>query len=252
MGKLSKIQPGETVEARWLAVQKYATAAAQFERAKLACQVMAGFELIELHKVHDIKPGRTKELVNGSPINSQASKWEDLVKDHAGVSRWTAANWMEMAKAVRPRLRKLDSAGRLAELMELSPSQWTEDDTQMISQVVHKITDGRSQAEFMVEIGVGKSDKRGSGGVREGAGRPNLKAMTGEERLSYERERSREDWAYVLKALTPYRSGFMVLEDEEIDDQIFELQMQIKARRAWLRQPKGQRNPADVEKEFQS
>lgn len=135
----------------WDLAKKFTRGAEQFERCKVACQLLAGLELIGLYKKYGIKRGGDRR----SNPNHLGLKWEDLVKKQLGISDETARNWMGMAKAAAPRLKKIGGFKDLP-LLELAPHAWPENQQQLLEKAVHKITDGKTQLEFMFELGIAK------------------------------------------------------------------------------------------------
>lgn len=175
----------------WDAVRYWVGMSVRLQQANLACQVMAGFALKELHDSLKMRPGRRTDLANlpndsaGSALNlpndsvgsknaaqpSQPMSWPDLVKREAGVSDDTARNWMKMADGVKRQWKKLPIRDRLNTLMSVPPSQWQDTDAKLISDAVHKATDGRTQLEFMWELGVAKKPQgSGARGRNKGEG----------------------------------------------------------------------------------
>src|ERR1035441_7997714 len=94
-------------ENSWDAVRYWVGMSVRFKQADLACQIMAGFALQDLHKTEGIAPGRPKTLpqVGNSATIAELSHngkcWEDTVQNEAGVSLRTAHNWMAMAGGIK-------------------------------------------------------------------------------------------------------------------------------------------------------
>jgi hypothetical protein len=149
----------------WEAVHFWSQNSARFQHASLACQVMAGFALNELHKHYRITPGnprpetgrgRTPDQFTNDSLIDRQNTWSDLVQQHAGVSHDTARNWMRMAKGITARWANLPIKDRLRALISTPASDWQEADTKLISDAVQKATDGLTQMEFMWELGIAK------------------------------------------------------------------------------------------------
>lgn len=139
----------------WNKVRRYAEHAALFQRASLACQIMAGFELIALRDSSKAKAGRRPAgNVSGSRTHS-GEGFQAEVEKLGGISRSTAYEWMEMAKAAKPRLARGDFD--LAAVLEKSPASLTPAEQELLKKAVHKISDGRTQLHFMLECGVTKA-----------------------------------------------------------------------------------------------
>lgn len=174
----------------WDAVRYWVGTSARFAQASLACQVMAGFALRELHAASKIKPGnpnpetgRGNQLPNDSVIDHGGKSWPEIVKAEAGISDDTARNWMAMADKLKSKWKKLPIKDRLSALMTVAPSQWQETDAKLISDAVHKATDGRTQLEFMWELGIAKKPQgSGARGRKPGeGGRPRDLDIEGED-----------------------------------------------------------------------
>jgi hypothetical protein len=164
-----------------LAARKYADAAAKFEKCKVACQVMAGFHLIELQTALRLGQGqysRSKPndsvLIEGHKPNDSVyghKSWAEFVKSEVGISDDTARNWMNMARAAAPRIRKETG---FKELPLLNPSEMTAEQEKSVDAVVHKLADGKSQMDFMMELGLAKKPQgSGAKGGHKPAADPN-------------------------------------------------------------------------------
>lgn len=144
------VQAPDALAQRWDAARRYVEAASLFQKASLAAQVMAGFELTALHKAYDMRPGKRSDL-----YHDDRGSWKEAISKHLGVSEMTAWRWMEMAKAAKPRLAKGDL--QLGEILGKHPAALTAVEQELLTKAVHKITDGRTQLEFMLELGVAKT-----------------------------------------------------------------------------------------------
>ena len=133
----------------WDAVRYWASLAARFARASLACQVQAGFALRELRRLYTIRPGRPSKLASNQP-----ETWPDILRREAGISHDTARNWIAMADCLKRRWQTLPVSDRLRQLMTVPPSQWGEDDARLIADAVSQATQGRTQIDFLAELGL--------------------------------------------------------------------------------------------------
>jgi hypothetical protein len=147
----------------WDAVRYWVGVSTRLKHADLACQVMAGFALVELKQASRVRRGRPeKEFphdagINGQPTGNQhRDAWGIVVARESGVSEDTAGRWMAMALGVRARWAKLPVMDRLSALMSAPPSQWVEADAAMIASAVRDVTDGKTQLDFMAELGICK------------------------------------------------------------------------------------------------
>ena len=158
------IEPAAPAVDGWQKVRRYAEHAALFQRASLACQIMAGFELIALRdatkrqgKRSDTSSGSRKKLAantSGSRNNSGEGFLAEVQK-LGGISQSTAYEWMEMAKVAKPRLAKGDLD--LAVILEKNPGALSPAEQELLKKAVHKISDGRKQMEFLLECGAIKA-----------------------------------------------------------------------------------------------
>lgn len=225
----------------WDRVKVYADHAAKFERAKLACQVLAGFELLELHRTQGVRAGRPAKLPNDSGINPRgAEHWAETCRREAGISDDTARNWMRMADAVKPRLRKLPGLGALVrEILTRPLAELTEAQHALLDQAVHKVADGKTQLEFMIELGLAKQPPGGPENRHLG-GRGKSAPAT-EEQL---RELARADADSAVRALLSLGVSFTLLDDNELAVLIAELERRAAAMRKWYDAPDKHRGPA--------
>jgi hypothetical protein len=236
--------------AGWSAVRQYVDMAEKFTRCQLACQVMAGFELNELHKVLGIRHGKRTDLTSPivGEVNLKPLSWPDLVKREAGISEQTSRNWMAMATAVKPRLKKLKGSDRLRALLQQHPSEWTKDDTELMRAAVHKITDGKTQTDFLEELGLAKKPQ-GSGAV--GGYHPSGAQPQGPEaQLEAAKLQAIKDWGSIDEDILRYAAKFCLLTDPQIEAQIVILKAALEARQTWLKAPDAERDPQAVKATF--
>ncbi len=165
----------------WAAAWNWANAAERFAKASIAAQVMCGFELLALRQKYGTNQGKRRDL-GTSPSDLEKLDWPTLVKKNIGKSDETARTWMAMAEAVKPRLKKMgnDGAEFFAHLMEVPINEWTLVQVEMLTTTVEKITDGRTQMEFLLECGVTKAP-HGSGA--KGGKKESNKNLSKEEQL---------------------------------------------------------------------
>lgn len=157
LAKVEVLEPDE-----WQEAKKWARAASQFEKGKLAAQVMAGFALEELRSKWNRMGKKTTSL-------STLRGWQDRVKQEIGISHVTALNWIAMAEACGKRLKKQQVDGKAAftELMDRPIHDWTDAQVETVTVAVQKLTDGRTQLDFMQELGLTKPAPKPRGGKRE-------------------------------------------------------------------------------------
>lgn len=224
-------------------VRRWVDAAEKFGRCAVACQVMAGFELLELKKALGFTQGR-KNAEKKNRNDCGFSTWEEYVRSECGLSDRTAFNWMRMAEFAKPRLKKLSGIGSLIRdiltkpVAELSPTE-----SQLLSDAVHKLTDGRTQLDFMVELGLAKAPQgSAANGGNLGHGQPSTPTDEDMRRIV------RESWTHIAERLSLEKESFTLLDDAQVDALIDYTDRLTKAMRTWLSTPKAKRGPEAVSK----
>lgn len=229
-----------TVTADWAAVRNWLNGAGQFERAKLFCQVMAGFELLALKKVHGIKVGGDQK--SGSNCNDCNSiSWEEILHRETGMAQRTSYYFMQMAKAAAPRLKKLPI------LNDFDPgaqplSQLPAPQKEALETAVKKLTDGQTQKEFGESLGLWKVPQ-GSGATGRKPGEGGRKKLSLAEQAELLKVQAAQDWEDLAKYLSVYVHKFTVLPDLDVNAQIALLERALTARKTWLNQPLNNRQP---------
>jgi len=176
----------DPIAEQWAKARRYVEAATLFQRASLAAQIMAGFVLLDLFKgFRETRGGDHKSsryLVENQKFHSETfdfhppvtvsekrELWEEAVKRELAISKVTAWRWMEMARAAKSRLTKGDID--LAAILEKNPGAITPAEQELLKRAVHKISDARTQMEFLLECGVTKAPPayHGGGGAHDTA-----------------------------------------------------------------------------------
>jgi hypothetical protein len=250
-------------------IRRYVDAAEKLIRGSLAMQVMAGFELSELHKrspfSHGGKRRSSSQRANLIGVGTENpalgdssshvanlidptfaghSNWADYVQQTFGVSYDTARRWMAMADAARSRLKRLDGWSALVkDLLDRPITALSEREMEVLNKGVQKLTDGRSQMDFLVELGLAKKPGNPSLGGNTG-GRPASSGVIEGEALI---KAATEDWAQAHRALIGGQCGFTVLSDAEIEAQLDTLTRALRVRREWLAAPANKRTQALVD-----
>lgn len=223
--------------------KRWVQAAQRFAQGKVACQIMAGFELLELRRTYGFVQGG---LRGRNPKKSGFATWQEFLRGEIGISDDTARAWCRMAEAVRPRLRKLPGVGELfRELLKLPIAQLSVGQIQLLSDAVHRIADGRTQLEFELEMGLAKAPQGSAAkGGNLGGGRP----ARGAADVSAEAQEqiARDDWTAVGQKLQIARASFVLLRDEEIDALIAAMTATLAGMRQWRQAPKALRDDALV------
>lgn len=117
-----------------------------------ALMVLMGAELERLHKAHGVQRGGDRRGSNSQPVSL---KWADLVKEHVGCSEMQAWRAREMFKASKKRVPLLNGEELLSTPIAKLPAKRQEE----LFHAVAKVTDGKSQAEFLRELGIAKKEQ---------------------------------------------------------------------------------------------
>lgn len=246
-------------------LRQYATQSDRFARASLAMQVMAGFELLEIKaqspytrggrrtpKSNPHDAGLTKNAQDSALLAKTAPSnpfegwptWETFLHQALGISADTAGRWMAMAENARHRLKKLDGWGALVrDLMERPIADLNPEEVDVLSRAVAKITDGRTQLDFLAELGIVKRPGNPALGGNTG-GRPAASGVIDDDAI---KRAAIEDWATVDRGIRGGGMGFTVLTDAEIEAQIELLTRAVRVRREWIASPVSARNPHTIQ-----
>ena len=230
-----------TVTATWDGVRHWQHAAKMFEQGKLFSQVMIGFELLALKKANGVAHGNNQHEGRTSQVGKSSDDWETILQEEAGLAQSTAYRYMDMAKAAAPRLKKLPAlknfdpfATSLADMGKITRSE--------LETAVKKLTDGKSQADFFNEL----YKQGGAGTGREAGCENNKKKLTLAEELALRKQCAGLDWNALALGFAAYKDKFLLLTDHEVEAQIAILDLQLTARKAWLKQPANNRQPAVI------
>lgn len=232
-----------TVHGTWDAARTWIARATAAEEVKLYCQVMLGFELLALRESHGETRGRRPSGGN----KSHDETFFERAHRETNLSRPTVFRLTAMAEAAIPRLRKLPT------LRDFDPTATgvallPEPQREVLSSAVRKLTDGLTQADFLVELGIAKAPQ-GSGATggyhpRQGP------EPTVEEQAEQQRKMAKDEFRRVCHLLGAEPTRFTLLDDLDIQAQIAALDCAARARRQWLAQPKGRRDPGLVTRVF--
>jgi hypothetical protein len=246
-------------------LRQYATQSDRFARASLAMQVMAGFELLEIKaqspytrggrrtpKSNPHDAGLTKNAHESAVLAKTAPSnpfdgwptWETFLNQALQISADTAGRWMAMAENARPRLKKLDGWGSLVrDLMERPIADLNPDEVDVLSRAVAKITDGRTQLDFLQQLGIVKHPGNPKLGGNTG-GRPSASAVIGDDKI---KAAAIDDWATIERGIVGGGMSFTVLTDAEVEAQIEWLSRAIRVRHQWLETASAKRTPATIQ-----
>lgn len=257
--------------------RQYAETSQKFARASLAMQVMAGMQLAEIKRLSPYTQGRKRtpksnphdagltptppsgkkphdagisenpnemEVFGSADPFAGFSTWEDFLKGSLGISADTAGRWIAMADAARPRLKRLDGwAALITDLIDRPISGLSDDEVGVLSKAVAKLTDGRTQLDFLAELGLVKKPGNPQLGGATG-GRGQSTGVIDEDAL---RTAAAQDWDQAYRALIGGGCTFTALDDAAIESQIDILARALRARREWIGTPAAKRNTALVD-----
>lgn len=246
-------------------VKQYAKTSVQFARASLAMQVMAGMELSTIKDASPYQRGgrRAKSnpqtegrsnphgagLIENTYETAETAAfarhrtWEEFVILELGLSADTAGRWMAMAAAARARLCRIDGFGALIrDLLERPICDLDDAEVDVLAKSVAKITDGRTQLDFMVEMGMVKRPGNPALGGANGGLKPG--GVIGDEEI---RVAAMADWESAQRALSGGGMSFTVLDDALIEAEVDYLARALRVRREWLATPSAKRTPSLIE-----
>ncbi len=229
-----------TVTGTWAAARGWLEYAKKFEQCKLWAQVMLGFELMELRRKLPNESGKRSDLTS----SQDGTRWDKALEDELNIARTTAYRFMDMAKSAAKALRSSPELKDL-DLINTPLSELPAPRQAALANAVKKITDGKTQLEFMWEIGTAKRP----------SGNPNAKGgkrgkLTTEESAIKLREMALEDSGLMGAAINASNRNFFLLtdvNDVEVNAQIAVLEFALKLRRKWVDTPKARRDSNTVE-----
>ncbi len=141
----------------WEAARSWLGYAKQFEQCKLFAQTMLGFELLEQQRKNGVKHGN-----NQKASTSQLGKpWEELLEEELKIPKSSAYRFMEMAKKAAPKLRRMIGIKGL-DLLNTPISKLPMVQQHMLTDAVKKLTDGKTQLELGIELGMYRAAKAGA------------------------------------------------------------------------------------------
>jgi hypothetical protein len=198
-------------------INEYHRAAKNAAAQMATYAVLAGLELIKLKK----QVGHN----NFTPFIEQNLEFGER----------TARRYMALADGVKNRAAlKTDTAVSVLELLEISPSELDKDQSDRLCQLIHKVTDGGSISQLYLDFGITKAPQ-GSGAVGGGpGGRKPGQPVTQAEAEEALRLTAREQWALIDRGFYAYEDKFKLLGRAEVEAQAATLEIQLKARKAWL------------------
>jgi len=118
-----------------------------------------------------------------------------------------------------------------------------------IKETVERIVEGKTQVQLMLEF-----KNLGADGEPRGPGRlpgeGGSRKLTLSEQAQLLRVKAEQHSRVIERELYVYRSQFMMLTDEQIMGEEAVLDLALKARRAWLKMPKNNRDAHAIEALF--
>jgi hypothetical protein len=231
------------VAGTWESAKRWTEMARHAAKVTVYCQVMVGFELLALREAHGETRGRKgRNNPKDLDYSGDPEPFYDRVRREIGVSDQTALNWMRMAEAAVPQLKKLGALKGVdpttTPLGSLTLVQQT-----ALDKALHKLTDGRTQSDFLQELGLAKMPQ-GSGATGGARPHPAKEVMDPVEQHRIMAELARKQGMELLECLYLYGAKFMLLDDTEVRTQMDWLDDHLKARRAWLSKPAIERDAA--------
>jgi len=167
---------------------------AAMKKADLAAQVMSGIWLDRVYEKFAVKRGgakpgagrpsksgefKPKRLGLNSEPDEKPFNWEAFCKEECGICDETAHTRRAMAQEAKKRLKKLkieDAEITFEHLFELPIEAWSDQELELVTKVVAKLTDSKSQMDFLEELGLtakqGKTKGGNTGGGRGNAPNP--------------------------------------------------------------------------------
>lgn len=251
--KIVKIT-SQQIQGTWDGARHWLDAARRFQQCTLWAQVMLGFELIAIRDSIPTRQGKRKDLKDNDLTSCQnGTKFDEVIEKELGLSVRTAYRFMEMAHGLQPRLKKIQGLDSID--IEGTPiSKMPEEVQEALSNAVRKATDGKSQMDFCLDLGIYKVPQgSGATGRQKGAQKTDDEEAhptkpTLSEQADIFLQVARADWEQVALGLDGYCDKFTVLTDMEVTAQISQLEQLLKARKAWLEQPVGSRDVDPIKK----
>ncbi len=220
---------------RWLDHSKY------LQEAALFCQVMLGLELIALREstpktAHRPRKGETPANVAGVSFTAIAEK-------ETGLSERTIRTFIRMAESALPRLRKhIALRGFDPQSQSLAPLPGPQKDA--LSAAVKKLTDGMTQQDFLVELGLAKAPQ---GSAVKGGARERKAPLPPEEQAEVEAGFARKDFQSAIISLRAIDIRFTLIPDAELEPLVLELESRLAIHRKWIETPESKRDIAAFE-----
>lgn len=196
----------------WDSARRWLAHAGTCERMKVFCQVMLGFELLDLQKQHGLAQCQESRSQNGT---SSSATWDDVLEKEIGLAKTTAYRFAQMARAAAPRLKKIPALKGFDPAAQTIASL-TDDQKHALETGVRKLTDGLTQREFGESLGAWKKDKATAPGRKTGDGGRPPGPVTPDEVRAVKLKIFREESLAALAALDQLGPKFIIAEDEDM------------------------------------
>lgn len=148
-GPLVLMEPG--IGQQFSQCRRLLAAAKTSMAASAAFMILAGVELIRLHKLHGVRRGGDRKSADQT-ARACGLKWDKVVEQELGIGESTARKYMAMAEAARERMLDLNSE----RLLNTPISEMPEMEREELIARVQKCTDGQTAQQLMWEWGIAK------------------------------------------------------------------------------------------------
>jgi hypothetical protein len=127
----------------------------------------------------------------------------------------------------------------------------SEDEERELTSAARKLTDGMSQMEFGISIGIYKKAKADKPGRKQGDGGRPPGPATPDEAKAAKLKMFRDDALAICDGLTHFKARFVIAEDEDmliLQGLLSRCELQARALHAWLDATPDKRDAALVQK----
>lgn len=135
-----------------------------FKRGDVLAQSMFGMVLAELKRKLGFVQGGARDQ---KPHAAVFASWGEFLKKTYDLSDDTARRYMDMGEGVRGRLNKV--GGDLKAILSKPLATLTPAEYDTLKKATHKITDGRTQAQLLLDFGIAKQPTNKGKGTQESA-----------------------------------------------------------------------------------
>lgn len=161
----ARVVDTEIVPASWDLARDLLDKVKLHARLSIAAQVLLGFELSRLKKELGFTHGGSRSSGNDCHLNRT---WDDWCNSELGISRRTAANWIDCAEVVKTRIRKLGGEAAVLNLLDSPPIEQDDENRKLLEAAVAKVTDGETQKSILEDLKLVKAPAKLTGGANDG------------------------------------------------------------------------------------